>query len=57
MLRQLAKNPDNKYKSLKKQGICGALFRLTLELYRYVFVGKGTVTAFQAKLEHKGLVY
>jgi hypothetical protein len=57
MLRQLAENPDNGCKPLGKQGACGALFRLTLELYGYVFVGKGTVTAFQAKLEHEGSVY
>jgi hypothetical protein len=33
------------------------LFRLTLEWYRYTFVAKGTVTAFEAKLKHEGLVY
>jgi hypothetical protein len=30
---------------------------LTLEWYGYTFVGKGTVTAFEAKLKHEGLVY
>jgi hypothetical protein len=30
---------------------------LTLESYGYTFVAKGTVTAFEAKLKHEGLVY
>ena len=57
MLRQLAENPDNRCEPLGKQGARGALFKLTLESYRYTFVAKGTVTAFEAKLKHEGLVY
>ncbi|KAH8772338.1 hypothetical protein BGZ57DRAFT_942454 [Hyaloscypha finlandica] len=57
MLRQLAEDPDNGCEPLRKQGARGALFRLTLEWYRYTFVAKGTVTAFEAKLKHEGLVY
>ncbi|CAG8977997.1 hypothetical protein HYALB_00000666 [Hymenoscyphus albidus] len=57
MSRQLAENPDNGCEPLGKQSACGALFRLTLEWYRYTFVAKGTVTAFEAKLKHEGLVY
>jgi hypothetical protein len=57
MLRQLAQDPDNGCEPLGKQGARGALFRLTLEWYRYTFVVKGTMTAFIAKLKHKGLVY
>lgn len=57
MLRQLAKDPDNGCEPLGKQGAQGALFRLTLESYRYTFVAKGTVTAFKANLKHEGLVY
>ncbi|CAG8982299.1 hypothetical protein HYALB_00014022 [Hymenoscyphus albidus] len=57
MSRQLAENPDNGCEPLGKQGACGALFRLTLEWYGYTFVAKGTVTAFEAKLKHEGLVY
>ncbi|KAG9228078.1 hypothetical protein BJ875DRAFT_390182, partial [Amylocarpus encephaloides] len=57
MLRQLAENPDNGCKPLGKQGARGALFRLTLERYGYTFVAKGTVTAFEVKLKHEGLVY
>jgi hypothetical protein len=57
MLRQLAENPDNGCEPLGRQGARGALFRLTLESYGYVFVAKGTVTAFKAKLKHEGLVY
>jgi hypothetical protein len=57
MLRQLAKDPENGCEPLGKQGARGALFRLTLEWYGYTFVAKGTMTAFEAKLKHKGLVY
>jgi hypothetical protein len=57
MLCQLAQDPDIGYEPLRKQGACSALFRLTLDLYRYTFVAKGTVAAFKADLKHKGLVY
>ena len=57
ILRQLALDPGNGCELLGKQGACGALFKLTLELYRYTFVAKGTVTAFRADLKHEGLVY
>jgi hypothetical protein len=57
MLGQLAENPDNGCEPLGKQGARGALFRLTLESYRYTFVAKGTVMAFKGKLKHEGLVY
>ena len=33
------------------------MFKLTLEYYRYTFVIKGTMTVFEAKLKHEGLVY
>lgn len=56
-LRQLTENSDNGCEPLGKQGACGTLFKLTLELYGYTFVGKGTVTAFEARLKHEGLVY
>ncbi|KAL5328001.1 hypothetical protein ACEPPN_005707 [Leptodophora sp. 'Broadleaf-Isolate-01'] len=57
MSRQLAQDPDNGCEPLGKQGARGALFKLTLESYGYTFVAKGTVTAFEAKLKHEGLVY
>jgi hypothetical protein len=57
MLRQLAEDPENGCEPLGKQGARGTLFRLTLEWYGYTFVAKGTVTAFEAKLKHEGLVY
>jgi hypothetical protein len=57
MLRQLAKDPDNECKPLMKQGACSTLFRLTLGWYRYIFVIKGTMAAFEAKLNYEGLVY
>jgi hypothetical protein len=56
MSRQLTENPDNGCVPLGKQGACGALFRLTLESYRYTFVAKGTVPAFTAKLKHECLI-
>jgi hypothetical protein len=57
MLRQLAEDPDNGCEPLGKQGARGALFRLTVKWYGYTFVAKGTVTAFEPKLKHEGLVY
>lgn len=57
MLRQFTQDPDSGCEPLGKQGACGVLFRLTLESYGYTFVAKGTVTAFEAKLQHEGLVY
>lgn len=54
---QLAEDPDNGCEPLGKQGACGALFSLTLALYGYTFLAKGTVTAFEAKLKREGLVY
>ncbi|KAL5312936.1 hypothetical protein ACEPPN_019362 [Leptodophora sp. 'Broadleaf-Isolate-01'] len=57
MSRQLAQDPDSGCEPLGKQGARGALFRLTLGSHGYTFVAKGTVTAFEAKLKHEGLVY
>ena len=57
MLRQLAEDPENGCEPLGKQGARGTLFKLTLECYGYTFIAKGTVTAFEAKLKHEGLVY
>jgi hypothetical protein len=55
--RQLTENLDNGCEPLGKQGARGALFRLTLESYRYTFIAKGTVMAFIAKLKHECLIY
>jgi hypothetical protein len=57
MLCQLAQDPDNGCELLGKQGARGALFKLTLDTYRYTFVAKGTVRAFKANLKHEGVVY
>ena len=57
MLRQITADPEDGCEPLGKQGARGALFKLTLKSYGYVFVAKGTVAAFQAKLEHEGSVY
>jgi hypothetical protein len=57
ILRQLAEDPDDGCEPLGKQGARDALFGLTLEWYGYTFVAKGTVTAFEAKWKHEGLVY
>jgi len=48
MSRQLAEDPENGCEPLGKQG--------ALESYGYTFVAKGTVTAFEVKLKHEGLV-
>ena len=55
--RQLARDPDDGCEPLWKQGARGALFRLTLDLYGYTLVGKGTVRAFKVHLKHEGSVY
>ena len=57
MLCQLALDPNNGCEPLRKQGARSALFKVTLESYRYSFVAKGTVTAFKADLKHEGLAY
>ena len=57
MSRQVAEDPKNGCVPLGKQDTRGTLFRLTLEWYGYTFVAKGTVTAFEAKLNHEGLIY
>jgi hypothetical protein len=57
MLYQLAQDPNNRCEPLRKQGTYGALFRLTLNTYRYTFVAKGTVRAFKSNLKHEGVVY
>jgi hypothetical protein len=57
ILHQLVENPSNRCEPLGKQGTRGALFKLTLGLYTYTFVVKGTVTVFKAKLKYEGLVY
>ncbi|CZT13877.1 uncharacterized protein RCO7_00684 [Rhynchosporium graminicola] len=49
--------PDSGCEPLRKQGARGTLFRLTLKSHGYTFVAKGTMTAFEAKLKHEGLVY
>ena len=58
MLYQLTQDPNAcKLLRRQKQGACGALFKLTLELHKYTFVAKGTIVAFKLKLKHKSLVY
>lgn len=43
--------------SLYTGRVRGALFQITLASHRYVFVGKGTVEAFQSDLLHEGQIY
>ena len=57
MLRQLDRTLDEDCEPLGKQGARGALFRLTLQSYGYVFVAKGTVLAFTRVLKHEAQVY
>ncbi|MCJ1267059.1 hypothetical protein MMC22_006944 [Lobaria immixta] len=54
---QLAENLDRDCEPLGLQGARGALFKITLTSYGYVFVGKGTVQAFVPDLMHEGRVY
>ena len=54
---QLAKDLDHDCEPLGLQGARGALFRVTLTSYGYVFVGKGTVQAFVPDLLHEGKIY
>jgi len=55
--KQLAEDLDHDCEPLGLQGARGALFKLTLTSYGYVFVGKGTVRAFIPDLLHEGTVY
>lgn len=54
---QLAEELDYDCEPLGLQGARGALFKITLTSYGYVFVGKGTVKAFVPDLMHEGRVY
>jgi hypothetical protein len=38
-------------------GARGALFKITLLVYRYIFISKGTIKAFISDLKYKALVY
>lgn len=55
--KQLAEDLDHDCEPLGLQGARGALFKLTLASYGYVFVGKGTVQAFVPDLLYEGTVY
>jgi hypothetical protein len=57
ILYQFAQDPDNGYKLFGKQDTCSILFRLILELYRYIFATKKTIIVFITKLKHESLVY
>lgn len=55
--QQLAKDFDCNLKGLKKQGIRGALFQITLASHGYTFVGKTTCEVFVPALQHQVLIY
>ena len=55
--QQLAADLDNNVKELKKQGIRGALFQITLISHGYTFVGRATNKRFIPALEHEGRIY
>ncbi|MCJ1282377.1 hypothetical protein MMC26_001700 [Xylographa opegraphella] len=55
--KQLADDLDHNCEPLGIQGARGALFRITLAQYGYVFVGKGTVKAFVSDLKKEGAMY
>ncbi|KAI9870705.1 MAG: hypothetical protein M1830_003903, partial [Pleopsidium flavum] len=48
---------DRDCEPLGKQGARGALFKLTLVLHGYTFVGKGTVSVFVEDLNHECQIY
>ncbi|KAJ6438070.1 putative HTH-type transcriptional regulator YdfL [Purpureocillium lavendulum] len=54
---QLRQTLDDGITKLGKHGARGVLFKVTLLLYRYTFVCKGTVQAFIRDLEHEASVY
>lgn len=55
--RQLATDLDRNLKDLKKQGIRGALFQITLASHGYTFVAKATCKVFVPALQHEGRIY
>ena len=55
--RQLAMDLDHNIKELKKQGIRGTLFQITLASHGYTFVGKATREVFVPAIQHEGHIY
>ena len=55
--RQLAVDLDYNCEELKKQGIRGAMFKITLVSHGYTFVGKATRDVFVPYLQHEGRIY
>lgn len=55
--KQMARSLDNGITPLGEGGARGVLFRVTLLVYGYTFVAKGTVRAFIKDLEHEAIVY
>lgn len=54
---QMKESLDNGITPLSEVGSRGALFRVTLVTYGYVFICKGTVRAFITDLQHEAAVY
>ncbi|KAJ4308780.1 hypothetical protein N0V84_011896 [Fusarium piperis] len=55
--KQLERSLDDGITPLGEGGARGVLFRVTLLVYGYTFVSKGTVRAFIPDLEHEAAVY
>lgn len=55
--RQLATDLDHNLKELKKQGIRGTLFQITLASHGYTFVGKATREVYVPAIQHEGHIY
>ncbi|KAI1392793.1 uncharacterized protein F4822DRAFT_426001 [Hypoxylon trugodes] len=55
--QQLRQTLDDGVVRLEKQGARGVLFQVTLLMYGYTFVSKGTVPEFTKDLEHEAMVY
>ncbi|KAF2241317.1 hypothetical protein BU26DRAFT_544447 [Trematosphaeria pertusa] len=54
---QLTRTLDNDIVPLGKQGARGILFQVTLSMYGYTIIAKGTVFAFLEDLRHEAAVY
>ncbi|KAI1475419.1 hypothetical protein F4774DRAFT_429041 [Daldinia eschscholtzii] len=55
--KQLKQSLDDGIIDLNQGGARGVLFKITLLVYGYTFVAKGTVRAFISDLEHEAAVY
>jgi RIO-like serine/threonine protein kinase len=55
--KQLSQTLDDNIEPLWKQGARGIMFKVTLGVYGYTVIAKGTVLAFMRDLQHEAVVY